>query len=365
MTPIVELGLVVPWALVAGQSWFLYRVLRGQNRVELGQAYLQDELQDIQRALASLPAQAGLPPSTPLEIGSPAPEFTLPDLSGRERRLQEFLGKPLMLNFFSPACGFCLEMAPSLGKLPDGGPRLLVISRGDVDENLRIANDHKWRCDVLLDSSGQITQAYRATGTPTGYLLNADGHVASELAIGAEAVLSLLGTRSNGQGTLTAESLREKQRAAVERARQAGLSVAESRIDRQGLKPGVKAPEFSLPDLDGEKWSLADFLHKRVLLFFSDPNCGPCDALAPDLIKLHQQHLNDDLRVVMISRGDLKANQQKAQKHRFPFPVLLQKHWEVSKDYAMFATPIAYLIDRNGEIAKPVAVGGNAILGLV
>ena len=46
-------------------------------------------------------------------------------------------------------------------------------------------------------------------------------------------------------------------------------------------------------------------------------------------------------------------------------PVLLQKHWEVSKDYAMFATPVGYLINQNGRVAKPVAVGGKAILGLV
>jgi peroxiredoxin len=67
----------------------------------------------------------------------------------------------------------------------------------------------------------------------------------------------------------------------------------------------------------------------------------------------------------LVSRGDPEDNRAKAQKHGFPFPVLLQKRWEVSKDFAIFATPIAYLIDRTGTIAKPVAVGPNAILGLV
>ena len=67
----------------------------------------------------------------------------------------------------------------------------------------------------------------------------------------------------------------------------------------------------------------------------------------------------------MISRGNPDVNREKALKHGLPFPVLLQKHWEVSKDYAMFATPVGYLINQNGRVAKPVAVGGKAILGLV
>jgi peroxiredoxin len=271
----------------------------------------------------------------------------------------------LVVNFFSPNCSFCLNMAPGLGQVPEGGARVLVISRGDADENLRLAKDYKWRCDVLLDETGDVTKAYGITGTPTGYLLAPDGHVASELAVGGEAVLALAANHANGQATLTAESLREKQEVALDRARHAGLSLRESQLDRKGLEAGAKAPQFALPDLEGTKRSLANFLDKRVLLVFSDPNCGPCDALGPELERLHRQHLNGNLRVVMISRGDLEANRRKAETHGYSFPMLLQKRWEISKEYAMFATPIAYLIDCDGVIAKPVAVGKSSILALV
>jgi hypothetical protein len=43
----------------------------------------------------------------------------------------------------------------------------------------------------------------------------------------------------------------------------------------------------------------------------------------------------------------------------------LQQHWEISRRYAMFATPIAYLIDEAGIIAQEVAVGKDAILNLL
>ncbi len=43
---------------------------------------------------------------------------------------------------------------------------------------------------------------------------------------------------------------------------------------------------------------------------------------------------------------------------------MLQKQWEVSLQYAMFATPIGYLIDEQGILASDVAVGVEPILAL-
>ena len=47
------------------------------------------------------------------------------------------------------------------------------------------------------------------------------------------------------------------------------------------------------------------------------------------------------------------------------FPVVLQKQWEVSRDYAFFATPVAYLIDAHGIIVADVAVGVDAVVDLM
>ena len=64
----------------------------------------------------------------------------------------------------------------------------------------------------------------------------------------------------------------------------------------------------------------------------------------------------------MISRGEAKDNRAKVKEHGLTFPVVLQQQWEISRRYAMFATPIAYLIDEAGVIARDVAVGTEAIL---
>jgi peroxiredoxin len=134
-------------------------------------------------------------------------------------------------------------------------------------------------------------------------------------------------------------------------------SVRGSRINRSGLTAGTPAPGFVLPDLTGSERSLAEFRGRRVLLIFTDPTCKPCEKLAEDLVAVHEAHRSSELAVVAVSRGDLEANRAKANEHGFSFPVLLQKGWRVSKQYGLFATPVAYLVDEHGVIAQDAAVG--------
>jgi peroxiredoxin len=139
--------------------------------------------------------------------------------------------------------------------------------------------------------------------------------------------------------------------------------LAESKLNRGGLTAGTPAPAFRLPRLDGGELSLDDYRGRRVLLVFSDPHCGPCDQLAPQLEQLSRR--TPGVQVLMVSRGEAGANRAKAAEQGLTFPIALQKQWEISRDYAMFATPIAYLIDEEGIIAADVAVGVDPILALL
>jgi peroxiredoxin len=139
--------------------------------------------------------------------------------------------------------------------------------------------------------------------------------------------------------------------------------LGSSQIARNGLAKGIQAPEFRLSGLDGTELSLIQFLGRFVLLVFSDPECVPCNALAPKLEDLHRRR--HDLQVLMISRGDVESNREKATEKGLTFPIALQRHWEVSKEYGMFATPSGYLLDEKGIIAADVAIGSDAILELV
>jgi peroxiredoxin len=139
-------------------------------------------------------------------------------------------------------------------------------------------------------------------------------------------------------------------------------SLSRSRLNRDGLKAGAAAPEFQLPRIDGGELSLADLTGERTLLVFSDPDCGPCDDLAPQLQAVHLQR--SDLQVLMVSRRDIDATRAKADKLGLTFPIVMQKQWELSLKYGMFATPIGYLIDEQGVLVSDVAVGVEPILSL-
>ena len=122
-------------------------------------------------------------------------------------------------------------------------------------------------------------------------------------------------------------------------------------------------PDFRLPRLDGSELSLEELRGRRVLVVFSDPHCGPCDVLAPQLEKFHCEH--SEIAVVMISRREPKENTRKLKEHGLTFQVVLQQRWEISRVYAVFATPAAYLIDEAGIITQDVAVGVEPILALM
>lgn len=195
-----------------------------------------------------------------------------------------------------------------------------------------------------------------AAGCWFGYqLLTQNGRILIRLEA-VERMIERLAPVSSGAGTIGEYDAEDPA------ARNTDRSLTKSRLKRDGLAPGTPAPDFRVLRVDGGELSLSQFRGQPMLLVFSDPNCGPCDALAP---RLARRARTEDVAVVMVSRGDLAANRAKVAQHRLTFPIGLQRHWEVSREYAMFATPIGYWIDEEGIVAAPVAIGPDAILALL
>jgi peroxiredoxin len=135
--------------------------------------------------------------------------------------------------------------------------------------------------------------------------------------------------------------------------------------EAEGLPVGSEAPEFSLSGLHGETLTL-DALRssgKTVMALFTDPGCGPCNALLPEVGRWQQEHAHK-LTLALISRGEVEQNKTKAQEHALR-NVLLQKDWEVSESYEVRGTPSAVLISPDGKVATPVAGGAEGIRGLL
>jgi len=147
------------------------------------------------------------------------------------------------------------------------------------------------------------------------------------------------------------------------RAYKGNRPLSASRINRSGLPRGTPAPLFKLPLLNGGEVALEAYRGRRVMIVFSDPKCKPCHALMPELIAFHQR--TPDIDILIISRGNIEAVRAEFEERPAPFPVAVQKSWEISRRYAMFATPIAYLIDESGKIASDIAAGPEPILILL
>jgi peroxiredoxin len=132
-----------------------------------------------------------------------------------------------------------------------------------------------------------------------------------------------------------------------------------------GLPVDTPAPSFRLTSLDGEMVTL-DALHapgKPVLLIFSDPGCGPCTALLPEIGRWQREHAAT-LTLVLVSRGTPEATRAKVAEHKVTH-VLLQQDREVAQAYQANGTPAAVVVRPDGTIGSPLALGAEAIRALV
>jgi peroxiredoxin len=185
--------------------------------------------------------------------------------------------------------------------------------------------------------------------------------------LGAILVLALLA----GQWWFLVHLLRQNGRLlvrleALEESLATGGSVAPSEngtpLHRaEGLPVGSTAPDFSLSGFNSETLTLEALRapDKPVMLIFTDPGCGPCNALLPEVGRWQQEHAQK-LTLSLVSQGDPEENKTKAQEHGLT-NVLLQEDWEVSGSYEVRGTPSAVLIGPDGKVASPVATGAEGI----
>src|SRR5262249_54060063 len=102
---------------------------------------------------------------------------------------------------------------------------------------------------------------------------------------------------------------------------------------------------------------------KPVLLLFTNPNCGPCLSLMPEVVHWHRDHA-PALRVVLVSEGSVADNRAKVARRHSP-PVLVQKGREVAEAYEAYGTPAAVLVRPAGTAGSPLAMGVDRVRALV
>lgn len=129
------------------------------------------------------------------------------------------------------------------------------------------------------------------------------------------------------------------------------------------LEVGMKAPEFTLNDKDGQAVSLSDFKGKKVVLYFYPKDSTPgCTRQACAFAGAYDVYKEIGVEVIGISKDSMKSHQNFANKYELPFILLsdpelqaIQAYdvWKEKKLYgkvSMGVVRTTYVIDEEGMI---------------
>lgn len=130
------------------------------------------------------------------------------------------------------------------------------------------------------------------------------------------------------------------------------------------LEIGTKAPEFTLPDQNGEMKSLADYRGQKVILYFypKDMTSG-CTSQACNFRDLYPQLREKGAVVLGVSKDSVESHKKFEEKHGLPFTLLSDMELEVIRAYGVLRKDkegkptkglvrTTYLIDENGIIVN-------------
>ena len=131
------------------------------------------------------------------------------------------------------------------------------------------------------------------------------------------------------------------------------------------LKEGTKAPDFTLPDQNGDMHSLSDYEGKKVVLYFyPKDNTAGCTKQACSFGELYPLFREKGAVVIGISKDSVASHKKFEEKYGLPFTILSDTGldvikaydvWKEKKNYgkvSMGVVRTTYLIDENGKIVK-------------
>ena len=131
------------------------------------------------------------------------------------------------------------------------------------------------------------------------------------------------------------------------------------------LEIGTKAPDFTLPDQNGNMHSLSEYRGKKVILYFYPKDNTPgCTKQACGFAERYPQFTEKGAVVLGISKDSVASHKKFEEKYGLPFTLLADSElvaiqaydvWQEKKNYGktyMGVVRTTYLIDENGKIVK-------------
>lgn len=129
------------------------------------------------------------------------------------------------------------------------------------------------------------------------------------------------------------------------------------------LKIGDLAPNFTLPNQNGEMVSLNDFLGKNVVLYFypKDSTSG-CTKQALGFKELYQEYVNKNAVIIGISKDSVKSHQRFIEKNQLPFILLSDENLEVLNLYQVWGEKKMYGKPYMGTLRTTYVINEKGII---
>ena len=122
------------------------------------------------------------------------------------------------------------------------------------------------------------------------------------------------------------------------------------------IAKGLRAPNFSLPGLDGRMVSLTDYKGKVVLLNIWATWCPPCVEEMPSMEKLYQELQGEGFEILAVSIDESGAQDMLPfmKKHKLSFPALIDSKGTLKGLYQTTGVPESFIIDKDGILVEKV-----------
>ncbi len=118
-----------------------------------------------------------------VQVGDPAPDFTLPMYGGGEVTLSELRGKVVLLNFWATWCPPCMQELSTVQKeiidrFADEEFAFIFASRGDSEEEIRTTREKRgFDFPMAMDQDEAVFNRYAKKGIPHNYLIDREGRI--------------------------------------------------------------------------------------------------------------------------------------------------------------------------------------------